>query len=347
MRVLVTGATGFLGARCLPALRAAGLRPTGTGRNAQRAPAGFEFRVADLAIGAGQPGGVDALDASETADEPFEAVVHCAALSAPWGAREAFEQANVSATANLLAWARRAGVKRVVHISTPALYFDFRDQFDLPETAVSRRPINHYARTKAQAEALVQASGLQAVILRPRAIYGPGDTALLPRLEQAIAAGPLPLLRGGRAVTNLTHVDDVVHAIVKALQAPDDALPPPGQGGAVFNIAGDEAVSLRALVERIAARQSLDLRWRPLPLPLPLVMGAVGAMEAAHRLLALPGEPRLTRYAAGIFAYALTLNTDAAAERLDWRPQLSLEQGFETVFAAHSSAAAGPKEQPA
>ena len=318
MRVLVTGATGFLGGRCLPALKAIGFDPVGTGRQSALAPAGFDFVQADLADEAGLE-----------AVSPVEAVVHCAALSSPWGRRADFERANVAATERLLAWSERVGVKRFVHVSTPALYFDFQDQFDLDETARSPRPINLYAETKGRAEELVRRAEFETVILRPRAIYGPGDQALLPRLESAIEAGPLPLLRGGKAVTNLTHVDDVVRAITAALAAP--SLP----ASSVFNIAGEEAVSLRALVEKIADRRALNLRWRSLPVP--LVMGASGALEAVYRALSLPGEPRVTRYAAGIFAYSLTLNTSAARKQLGWQPEISLDQGFDSVFEQQGS----------
>jgi len=311
MRVLVTGATGFLGHRCMQVLADQGFYPIATGRQAARAPKGFEFVPADLSH-----------EATLEALPRVEAVVHCAARSSPWGRRQDFERDNIQATANLLRWAEATGVARFVHISTPALYFDFRDQFDVGEDAPRKRPINLYAETKARAEQLVHDSLLSTVILRPRAIYGPGDTALLPRLEQAIAAGPLPLLRDGAARTNLTHVDDVCSAIALALSFNDNF--------SVFNIAGHEVIKLMSLVEKIAKYKDLKLRWRALPTP--LVLGAAKGLEWGYRGLGLPGEPRFTQYSAGIFAFSLTLSTDRAKRELGWSSKVSIDQGVESTL---------------
>ena len=285
--------------------------PIATGRQADRAPKGFEFVAAELS----QPETLEALP-------KVEAVVHCAARSAPWGRRQDFERDNVQATANLLRWAEKVGVTRFVQISTPALYFSFQDQFDIKEDAPQSRAINLYAETKAQAEQLVQDSPLSTVILRPRAIYGPGDTALLPRLERAIAAGPLPLLREGAAVTNLTHVDDVCDAIKLALLHNENA--------SVFNIAGQESIKLKSVVEKVAEAKDLKLRWRALPTP--MVMGAAKGLEWGYRGVGLRGEPRFTQYSAGIFGYSLTLNTGRAKSELGWVSKVPIDRGIESTL---------------
>lgn len=318
MRVLVTGATGFLGGRFLHALAQTGRHGVlATGRQRARAPDGYDFIAADLS------------DPAVFAQLPtVDAVVHTAALSSPWGRLKDFEQANSVATRNLVHWAEWTGVRRLVHISTPALYFAPFDRFEVEESGVlAHRPINHYARTKAQAEALVSQSRLSTAILRPRAIYGPGDTALLPRLEAALGHGWLPLLRGGQAVTNLTYVDDVCSAILAALESS-------AQG--VFNIAGREAIPLTWLVDEIARARGRSFRWQPVPLA--LTMGAARGAEAIFAGLQLPQEPKITRYALGIFAYSLTLDTRRAEELLGWRPRTSIAEGFESVFGAQPSA---------
>ena len=318
MRVLVTGGTGFLGGRCLQALASSGrFDASATGRRLSSAPAGFDFIAADLS----EPGALARLPA-------VDAVVHTAALSSPWGRAQDFDQANVVATRNLLEWAEQAGVQRLIHISTPALYFAPFDRFDVGEEEVlPGKPINDYARTKTQAENLVLQSPLSTAILRPRAIYGPGDTALLPRLEAALRRGWLPLMRDGQAVTNLTHVDDVCDAIVAALESS-------AQG--VFNIAGGEAIPLNWLVNEIARANSLAFRWQPVPLP--IAMLAARGTEAVFTGLRLPSEPRLTRYSLGIFAYSLTLNTKRAQEVLGWRPRILIADGFEAIFGVRPEA---------
>ncbi|TIW38369.1 MAG: NAD-dependent epimerase/dehydratase family protein, partial [Mesorhizobium sp.] len=131
-----------------------------------------------------------------------------------------FEAANVAAMRNILDFATRQGISRFVHISSPSVCFAFRDQLDLAEDAALPDPVNHYARTKREAERLVLAApAIHPVVLRPRGIYGAGDRALLPRLIKAAKNRPLPIFRDGRARIDLTHVDDVVDAVMVALAA--------------------------------------------------------------------------------------------------------------------------------
>ena len=119
-----------------------------------------------------------------TAADGCDAIVHCAALSAPWGTAADFEDANVNGTANVIAAARQTSVRRLVHISSPAVIFAGVDQRlfgdDAPDPS---RHSSRYARTKQVADELVRAvSGtIETVILRPKAIYGAGDRALVPR----------------------------------------------------------------------------------------------------------------------------------------------------------------------
>jgi nucleoside-diphosphate-sugar epimerase len=141
----------------------------------------------------------------------------------------------VAGTRAALAFARAGGARRFVHISTPSLYFRFRDQPGVREDAPLPSPVNAYTATKHLAEELVRAeTGLDTLILRPRGLYGKGDMALLPRLLRAAQSGPLPLIRDGTAETDLTHVEDVVDAAIAALDAPESL------ATRVFNISGGE-----------------------------------------------------------------------------------------------------------
>src|SRR6185295_7027804 len=165
-------------------------------------------------------------------------------------------------------------------------------------------------------------------VLRPRAIYGHGDAALLPRLIRAARAGPLPLLRGGEARTNLTYVDEVVRAIELALAAPD------GLAGRVFNIAG-EAVKLRDVVEQAAAKAGIAVRWRRLPWP--LALGAARAIEAVSRLRSGTPEPRVTAYGLGLLAFTHTLDVSAARAALGFEAAISFAEALERTFGRESA----------
>ncbi|MDX8495002.1 NAD(P)-dependent oxidoreductase [Mesorhizobium sp. VK22B] len=322
MVVLVTGASGFLGSHVLARLAASGTLALGLGRDAERCAtlgaAGHRIIRHDLAQpldGALDPrlGGV-------------ERIIHCAALSSPFGRLQDFMAANVTATQNLVDFAKRQGVSRFVHISSPSICFAFRDQLGLTEDMALPDPVNHYARTKREAERIVRgAPEIHPVVLRPRGIYGTGDRALLPRLIEAAKGRPLPLFRGGRAAIDLTHVDDVVDAVMAALAVRKEA------EGQIFNISGGEVLPVRRIADEACVRAGLKARWRPMPL-LPAMLAA-GLMETVA--LRLPGqpEPPITRYGLGLFAYAQSLDLSKAKRVLGWTPKIPFEEGLDRTFA--------------
>lgn len=316
-KVLITGATGFLGGALVRALKD---RPVlAQGRSAQK--------LAEL--------GVPALQWDLTQDLPLsralsgvEAIIHCAGLSSPFGPLSDFRAANVGGTANVIALARKLGVRRLVHISSPSVLFAPRDQLDLDETAPLPTPYTAYARSKAEAEALVLAApDLSPVILRPRGIYGAGDTALLPRLLQVASQRPLPLFRQGRACIDLTHVEDVAAACRAALNAS------PNVGGEIFHISGGECLPITEIANRACAKAGVALRWRKLPFP-PVLMAATAAEKFA--LLTGGKEPPVTRYGLALFAFAQSLNIAKARTLLGWSPQISFDEGLERSFAGRT-----------
>lgn len=321
MRVLVTGATGFLGGALIYALRRQGDQPVALGRNPARCEAlraeGFETHFTDLSRRPDRAL-VKAIGAAD-------AVVHCAALSSPWGPYEAFRMANFEGTRSALDLADALGSRRFVNISSPTVTFEMRDRIDVPETAPLPKPINAYAATKAEAERLVLSRGdLHPVNLRPRGIYGACETTLIPRLVKAVQRGPLPLLRGGVAAIDLTHVDDVVSAILAAL-APDTRI-----DGETFHISGGEMLPVGEIVEQVCARLKVDVRWRPVPFA--LALSAVRLGEGLARLRSSGREPRVTAYTLGLFAFRQSLAIDKARRLLHWQPAVSFEEGLEKTL---------------
>ena len=321
MRVLVTGATGFLGGALIRHLHARGFEVIGLGRDAGRCArhqaAGFTIVRTDLSRPEPSLAGrIGALDA----------VVHCAALSSPWGPSAAFQAANVEGTRNILDLAATAGVRRFVNISSPTVYFELKDRVGVAETACLPPPINAYARSKAAAEQLVLSRPqIGPVNLRPRGIYGAGEETLLPRLLNAAKRGPLPLLRGGIAAIDLTHVDDVLSAIEAALS------PNPALSGETFNISGGEVVAVREIVERACAMLCVPVRWRAMPF-LPTLMAVRLACLASH-LHPAAKEPAVTPYTLGLFAFHQSLDIRKAARMLNWHPKIPLEQGLAMTLA--------------
>ncbi|WP_050462426.1 NAD-dependent epimerase/dehydratase family protein [Herbaspirillum autotrophicum] len=322
MPIFVSGGTGFLGRHLVWRLVADGHQVVFSGRdqrvatdviNAARAPQQVRFARIDH-------GSDSAARAVLDASAGAQAIVHCAALASPWGARAAFRRANVDATAEVLAACRTHGIARLVHISSPSIYFRFADCLQIAEHDALPPPVNEYARTKYQAEQLIQAAHLPAAaILRPRAIFGPWDNALLPRLLRLMQYGRVPLLRGGRALLDMTYVDNVVDAIVSALTLPASETTP------VFNITNGEPIAAAELFSRIATQFNLPVTTAHRPYVVADL--AARALELAAQLR--PGwEPPFTRYSLGAIAFSQTLDLQRARAVLGYQPRVSLADGM-------------------
>jgi nucleoside-diphosphate-sugar epimerase len=322
--IVVTGGTGFLGRHVVWRLAARGHRVVFTGRNAGQA--------AQVAALAGAGADVDFVAIEHGADQArarlsaccrgADAVVHCAALASPWGSKRAFERSNVAAVDEVLAACREHRVASLVHISTPSIYFDYADRLQVREDSPLPQPANQYARTKRAAEELVLAAGLpHAVILRPRAIFGPWDNALLPRLLRMIRLGRVPLLRGGRALIDLTYVDNVVDAIEAALALRST----PAGTAAIFNISNGEPLAVADLFARLSAAFEVPLQTAARPYLIADL--AARLLEACARLV--PGwEPPFTRYSLASIAFSQTLDLSRARSLLAYRPRVSVEEGL-------------------
>jgi len=329
-RVLVTGASGFIGRHVVRELALRGHDVTASGREMVRLEANREsarrILCADLAA-----------DPLEPPLAGCDTVVHCAALSAPWGPRAEFQRANVLATRRLLDAARRSGVRRFIHLGSPSIYFRFRDQYDIGEAFVPpRRWITEYARSKWESEDCVRDAGdgaLQTLILRPRAVFGEGDRAILPRLLAVAERGWFPLVAGGEALIDVTCVDNLSHLIADCV----------GQGwtgsGQAYNVTNGEPLRVRDLLSALFARMGRQVRWVPLPRG-PALAAAWIAEQVALRRSGQP-EPKLTRYGLGVVGYAQTLDIRRAREELGYRPTPGIAaglEGFANAWSGHDRA---------
>lgn len=262
-------------------------------------------------------------DAVVAACAGCDLVVHAGALSSPWGARRDFEAINVQGTEHVLAGVRQYRIPRLIHISSPSVVFNGDDVIDLTDDApYPERFLSDYAATKKQAEDVVNAAfqrgDVTGLILRPKAIFGPGDTSLLPRLIAAAKSGRLPIIGDGQNRVALTYVDNVVEAILRAAEAPDAAL------GKTFTIDGSEAPLLWEVIGQVL--EALHIPWKPRRISLQTALLAAGVMEQVARLTGR--EPRLTRYTVALLARTQTYNTSPARELLGYVPPISLNEGI-------------------
>ena len=314
MRIFVTGASGFVGGAATQKLVAAG--------HDVRAMSRSETSDAKIVALGGTPVCCDLEDVTAANIGDAEAVIHCAAFVEQWGPRDAWKRFNVDGTARMLDAAREAGLKRFVHISTESVLWRGQHLRGADETyPLAPNSPYPYAATKAQAELLVRkANGapMETIILRPRFIWGPGDTTLLPTLEHMARTGQWSWVNGGRAMTSTTHIANLVHAIELALTR--------GRGGEAYFILDDGVRSMRAIISGIAGARGISLPDRSIPSWLADLVGA--ACEFSWRNFALKGEPPLTRFSAMILSRDSILKDGKARAEMGYAPVLSVDEGL-------------------
>jgi nucleoside-diphosphate-sugar epimerase len=252
-----------------------------------------------------------------------DAVIHCAARAAPWGARSAFWNDNVVATERLVEATKRSGsVRRFVFVSSPSIYFRPQDQLQLTEAFTPpARWLTAYAETKWVSECRVLAAPeISPVVLRPRAVFGPGDAVIVPRLMAVAKSGFFPLPGGGEAWTDVTYIENVVEAILQALIGGNHVV------GKSFNITNGESIRIRDLLQRLFS--ALNVSPRFVTIPRGLAFGLAGMSERIAQGLRVKTEPRLTRYGIGLLGYSQTLSIEAARQLLGYSPRICIDEGI-------------------
>jgi nucleoside-diphosphate-sugar epimerase len=311
-RILITGATGGLGHALVREALARGHSVLATGRSRE---IGKRFE----ALGASYA----ALDLADPGTElrglvaSCESVIHAAALSASWGPAEAFETANVTVTQRLLGAAGAAGAARFVFVSSPSIFARFADHIAIRETdPPAPEPLNHYARTKFAAEQAVlsgRSDAMACCAVRPRALVGPGDRVILPRLAALARRKRMPLPRGGGALIELTDLRDAAWAISEAEERA------PAMAGKAVNISGGHPVSVRQVAIQLAA--ALGRNPQLVSLPIAIAKPVAGLLEAVARLRGTSEEPVLTRYTLATLAWSQTFDLEPARRLLGYAPR--------------------------
>ncbi|MFD0267552.1 NAD-dependent epimerase/dehydratase family protein [Streptomyces sp. NPDC127106] len=326
-RILITGATGFLGGHLVDACIASGhrvralVRP-GSDTARLRALPGVELATGDLT----QPATL------ERAAEGCEAVVHSAARVVDHGSREQFRAANITGTLRLMAAARAAGARRFVFVSSPSALMHLRegDRLGIDEsTPYPTRWFNHYCATKAIAEQHVLAATapeFTTCAIRPRGIWGTRDHAgFLPKLVGAMHAGRLPDLSGGkRVLVSLCHVDNAVDACLRAaVTAPAERI-----GGRAYFVADREVTDLWPFLAEVAGLLGCAPPGPRVPLPVGRALAAT--VESLWRLRPDAGtnSPPLSRYMMALLTRSTTYDTGAARRDLGYDAPRTRAEGL-------------------
>jgi nucleoside-diphosphate-sugar epimerase len=321
-RAFVTGGSGFVGRHLIATLRTHGAEVRALARS--KTAASIVERAGAIPV----PGDLQNQEALCQGMEGCDVVFHLAAMKGLWGRFEEFQQVNVTGTAQVLAAARAAGVSRVVYTSTEAVLAGGAPLVHVDETwPRPARPAGAYAVSKGMAEDLVLAANspeLSTVIVRPRLIWGPGDTGSLPQLIAAVRAGRFAFIDGGYYLTSTCYITNACEGLLLAAER--------GRGGEIYFVSDGTPIEMRTFLTAWLRTADVEPGTRSIPRWL-AKWGAICA-EFAWQTLRLRGSPPLTQLAVQLMGEEVTV-TDAKARReLGYEGKVSREEGFAALQAA-------------
>jgi nucleoside-diphosphate-sugar epimerase len=317
MKILITGGTGFLGYRTCCKLREYGYEVSALGRNIligkELSALGINFIQSDFIE----------TDKIINSCKNQDYVFHCGALSSPWGKYKNFYESNVIGTKNIIAGCKKHNIKRLVHVSTPSIYFEFKDKFNIKETdALPKNMINFYAQTKLLAEYEIDEGykhGVPVITIRPSGIFGPEDKSIFPRLIKANNEKFIPIMNNKKIYTDITYVDNVVDAMMLCLNSKENTL------GKKYNITNGDSISLYDFLENLMMK--LDYRFNSKKINPKIAYHVAHIMEFISKTILFYKEPILTRYSVGVLTNSRTFDISAARNDLGYKPNVSIEEG--------------------
>jgi nucleoside-diphosphate-sugar epimerase len=235
-----------------------------------------------------------------------------------------FERTNVEGAVRMLHAAAARGVRRFVHCSTAGIYG--RRVSGVVDESTPIQPWNKYERSKLAAEAAVRDSartaGMEYVILRPTAVYGPRDERLR-KLFRAVAKGRFPLFGPGDGRRHMIYVSDLAAAFLCACEAPSAR-------NQELIIAGPRAATLREILDT-AARAAQRRAFGP-RLPLKPMLALAGIVE--DTCAKMNWRPPIYRRRMDFYLNDAAFDSSRAQRLLGWRPRVDLPEGIAATLAA-------------
>jgi nucleoside-diphosphate-sugar epimerase len=330
VKVLVTGGSGFLGQALCQGLLSQGHEVTSFQRS--YSPALEDMGVRQF---------LGALHDESKLREALlgqHAVLHNAAKASGWGAWKDFYQSNVLGTQCVIDGCKHFGIKHLVYTSTPSVVHQGHRPVaggNESNTPFATHFSAHYPHSKKLAEQTLLAANsesLRCVALRPRLIWGPGDTQLLPRLVARANAGRLRFIGNGQNKMDCTYIDNVVSAHLLALENLTGSAQCAGKA---YFISNREPMPIADIVNGLLAAADAPLVKKSVPFWLAYTIGVM--CEGVWRIFNLNDEPPMTRFLAEQLSTEHWYDCSAAERDFGYLPEVSVAEGLQRVRMALAS----------
>lgn len=320
-RVLVTGATGFLGKYLVEELTNNGYEVVAQGRKENILNNLKEqYKVNILKC---------SLNEIKNIDMNIDCVIHAAALSTVWGKWQDFYDSNVLGTENVIKFCLKNNVRRLIYVSSPSIYSAKFDRFNIKEEDFDKNnKLNFYIKSKILAENLINKidnQKLETVIIRPRGLFGIGDTSLVPRLINANSKIGIPLFNDGKNVVDITCVENVAYSLRLAMEKEE-------ANGNIYNITNGDPTEFKNILDKLFTELEERANYRKMNINLMYFVASV--IELFYKLFRIYKEPMITKYTIATLGYSQSLNIEKAKKDLDYNPKITLEEGIKK-YAEH------------
>ena len=329
-RVLVTGASGTIGRRLVPALVAAGYQV--------RAMTRSQAAAQTAAAAGAEPVHGDVTDPASlsAAVRGCEVVIHAAGRMGASPSVEPFLPVNVAGTRNMLTAAAEAQVRRFIYLGAAmSLLGSPRPITGADETWPLQQPrCSGYAASKTRADQAVQAANsarMATVVIRPGWVWGTADDPSTASFAQAVHTGQMRLIDGGRHRIVATHMDNLIHAVGLAIDH--------GSGGRGYYVFDDGSTTVRDFLAGLLQAHGLTLPEASIPGP--VAAGLARALDVASRITRRPGDPPITRMIVELNRGPFLISDARARQELRYQPVVTRQQGIERLRDAMRHRATG------
>jgi nucleoside-diphosphate-sugar epimerase len=319
VKVLVTGAAGFLGGHLVDLLIERGdevralVRPVEDASRLHTLP-GVEIVQGDLTDAA----------SLRRAVQGVQRVYNVAAKTGPWGPEAVYHATNVQGVLDLIAASMDAGVERIVHTSSITVYGHHLRGI-ISEDHPYHAENNPYSRSKITSEKLifklVKEQGAPVVVVRPGWIYGPHDTASFGRFVQLVASGKGFFLGSGTNIVPIVYVRDVAQGLIKAGDASDESI------GRVYNIVDDRRVTQTHYLNTVADALHVPHVRRHIPFAAAYLAGS--SAEFVWRALnwQTKAPPPIMTYGVTLLGSDQQFSIERARRELGYAPLFDVQRG--------------------